>query len=285
MSKTVKEIAVTGGASTATNITYDKTNSGLNAENVQDVIDILNTEKTNNNIVNISSYDFKYTFRDIVVDKLQPATNRIVIELSDLFLSQVNTLVINANTNYKVGLIKYTKATDTYKVVVSFTDSINIAQYLSDKYFIIVKKVDGSNIESSDLISCISMEYEKSSHIHSFNNLYFVQGRHYDGVNLGYRKAAISKVLNYELSQYKKFIITANEGYKIQLIAYKGKVASQVAANSDSVDLKEYVNFDYFIIEITRIDGLIIYPNELEDLVKLTPIDANVDSNLSLIHI
>lgn len=39
LSKTVKEIAVTGGASTATNVTYDKTNSGLNAENIQDAID------------------------------------------------------------------------------------------------------------------------------------------------------------------------------------------------------------------------------------------------------
>ena len=230
--------------------------------------------------INISNYDFKYTLRDIVGNKLQPVTNRIVIELSDLFLSQVNTLVINANTNYKVGLIKYKKATDTYEVIVAFTDSINIAQYLCDKYFIIVKKVDGSNIESSDLISCISMEYEKSSHIHSFNNLYFVQGRHDAGVVvLGYRRAAISKVLNYELSPYKKFIITANEGYKIRLIAYKGTTPSQVSVNSNLVDLKKYVDFDYFIIEITRIDGLIIFPNELEDLVKLTLVDGNVDSN------
>ena len=279
LSKTVQGIAATGGASIGTNVTYDKTNSGLNAENVQDAIDILNTEKVNNNIVNISNYNFKYTLRDIYVDKLQPVTNRIVIELSDLFLSQVNNLVINANTNYKVGLIKYTKATDTYAVVVSFTDSINIAQYLSDKYFIIVKKVDESNIESLDLTSCISMEYEKSHYIHSFNNLYFVQGMHNDGVILGYRRAAISKVLNHEISQYKKFIITANEGYKIRLIAYKGTTPSQVGTNLNSVDLKEYVDFDYFIIEITRIDGLIIYPNELENLVKLTPIDNNVNSN------
>lgn len=41
LSKTVQGIAATGGASTATNVTYDKTNSGLNVENVQDAIDKL----------------------------------------------------------------------------------------------------------------------------------------------------------------------------------------------------------------------------------------------------
>lgn len=39
MSRTVQGIAATGGASTATNVTYNKTNSGLNAENAQDAID------------------------------------------------------------------------------------------------------------------------------------------------------------------------------------------------------------------------------------------------------
>lgn len=45
LSKTVQNIAVTGGASTATNVTYDKTNSGLNAENAQDAIDELQEYK------------------------------------------------------------------------------------------------------------------------------------------------------------------------------------------------------------------------------------------------
>lgn len=45
LSKTVESIAVTGGASTATNVTYNKTNSGLNAENAQDAIDELQESK------------------------------------------------------------------------------------------------------------------------------------------------------------------------------------------------------------------------------------------------
>lgn len=39
LSKTVQCIAVTGGASTATNVTYNNDSSGLNAENAQDAID------------------------------------------------------------------------------------------------------------------------------------------------------------------------------------------------------------------------------------------------------
>ena len=41
LSRTVQGIAVTGGASTATNVTYNNDSSGLNAENAQDAIDEL----------------------------------------------------------------------------------------------------------------------------------------------------------------------------------------------------------------------------------------------------
>lgn len=45
LSKTVQGIAATGGASTATNVTYDNDSSGLNAENAQDAIDELQSSK------------------------------------------------------------------------------------------------------------------------------------------------------------------------------------------------------------------------------------------------
>lgn len=45
LSKTVQGIVVTGGASTATNVTYVNNNSGLNAENAQDAIDELQGSK------------------------------------------------------------------------------------------------------------------------------------------------------------------------------------------------------------------------------------------------
>lgn len=45
LSKTVQGIAVTGGASTATNVTYNNNTSGLNAENAQDAINELANKK------------------------------------------------------------------------------------------------------------------------------------------------------------------------------------------------------------------------------------------------
>ena len=62
LSKTVQGIAVTGGASTATNVTYDKTNSGLNAENVQDAID---------EISSIVIYDVSACNGGVVFESLQ----------------------------------------------------------------------------------------------------------------------------------------------------------------------------------------------------------------------
>lgn len=44
LSRTVQGIAVTGGASTATNVTYNNDTSGLNAENAQDAIDEIATK-------------------------------------------------------------------------------------------------------------------------------------------------------------------------------------------------------------------------------------------------
>ena len=52
LSRTVQGIAATGGASTATNVTYNNDNSGLNAENAQDAIDELAAKnKTQDTII------------------------------------------------------------------------------------------------------------------------------------------------------------------------------------------------------------------------------------------
>lgn len=51
LNKTVQGIAATGGASTATNVTYDNTNSGMTAENIQDAVDKLAKEKADSSDV------------------------------------------------------------------------------------------------------------------------------------------------------------------------------------------------------------------------------------------
>ena len=51
LSKTVQGIAATGGASTATNVTYNNANSGMDAENIQDAVDKLAKEKADSSDV------------------------------------------------------------------------------------------------------------------------------------------------------------------------------------------------------------------------------------------
>ena len=62
LSRTVQGIAATGGASTATNVTYDNTNSGMTAENIQDAVDNLAKEKADSS--DITKQLDKVTIKD-----------------------------------------------------------------------------------------------------------------------------------------------------------------------------------------------------------------------------
>lgn len=61
MSKTVQNISVTGGANTATNVTYNNDASGLNAENAQDAID----EISNKLIYDVSACNNGAVFKSL----------------------------------------------------------------------------------------------------------------------------------------------------------------------------------------------------------------------------
>ncbi len=95
LSKTVQGIAATGGASTATNVTYDNDTSGLNAENAQDAIDELQVSKLDKvSVVQESGEaEDKVMSQKVVSDKL-----------SDLSGEIIN---INDNINNKLTNIEY----------------------------------------------------------------------------------------------------------------------------------------------------------------------------------
>lgn len=89
LSKTVQNIAVTGGASTATNVTYDKTNSGLNVENAQDAIDKL---------VNSKNIKYNNETSGIKTGNVQEAIDEVGSKVSDL--SKVNgTIILDVSKN------------------------------------------------------------------------------------------------------------------------------------------------------------------------------------------
>ena len=95
LSKTVQGIAVTGGASTATNVTYDKTNSGLNAENAQDAIDKL---------ANSENIKYNNETSGLEVGNVQEAIDEVGSKVSDLNANKSGSFgweygYINPSTN------------------------------------------------------------------------------------------------------------------------------------------------------------------------------------------
>lgn len=126
LSKTVQGIAATGGASTATNVTYDKTNSGLNAENVQDAItEIQNKTLKKSNIVKnignsendvISQKTATENYYDLQNIGYVPYANRnIIIASNTEHSSNYDKLYININKD-EIVLITYSGDIDMTKV-------------------------------------------------------------------------------------------------------------------------------------------------------------------------
>lgn len=101
LSKTVQGITVTGGASTATNVTYNNDASGLNAENAQDAIDELQGSK----IDKTSILQKPGEAEDKVVS--QKASKRIFRELSNKVSSNCFVLVDDYYVDGITNLPKY----------------------------------------------------------------------------------------------------------------------------------------------------------------------------------
>lgn len=101
LSKTVHGMAITGGASTATNVTYNNDNSGLNAENTQDAIDELQSSKINKTSILQESGDAedKVMSQKAVSDKFSTLFSNIGIVLNKTFTTKKQEIVLS-----KLGL-------------------------------------------------------------------------------------------------------------------------------------------------------------------------------------
>lgn len=127
LSKTVKGIAVTGGASTATNVTYNKTNSGLNAENAQDAID-----ETNDRISKLDSSDYK---QDLTITYLEDrAKGKINIDslyIKFLNLNPISTIFkLRVYKNRKIGDFWF----DGFAMVAYGKDYPSVGQFVCQNY-------------------------------------------------------------------------------------------------------------------------------------------------------
>ena len=106
LSRIVQDIAATGGASTANNVTYNNDASGLNAENAQDAIDELQGSKIDKTSILQESGEAedKVMSQKAISDKLSNLSSTI---------SEINDKADNASTNASNALKKAEAANKT----------------------------------------------------------------------------------------------------------------------------------------------------------------------------
>ena len=106
LSRIVQDIAATGGASTANNVTYNNDASGLNAENAQDAIDELQGSKIDKTSILQESGEAedKVMSQKAISDKLSNLSSTI---------SEVNDKANNASTDASNALKKAEVANKT----------------------------------------------------------------------------------------------------------------------------------------------------------------------------
>ena len=112
LSRTVQDIAVTGGASAASNVTYNNDSSGLNAENAQDAIDELQSSKFDKTSIlqELGNAEDKVMSQKAVSDKLSNLSDIVGIK------TKINT---TSNYNHPIN-ISLKKGDTLYLSVSSF---------------------------------------------------------------------------------------------------------------------------------------------------------------------
>jgi hypothetical protein len=106
LSKTVQGIAATGGASTATNVTYNNDASGLNAENAQDAIDELQSSKIGKTSILQESGEAKdkVMSQKAVRDAVSKTTK------DSRFKETIEVIVPSGTSNANITIQKYTES-------------------------------------------------------------------------------------------------------------------------------------------------------------------------------
>ena len=149
LSKIVQGIAATGGASTATNVTYDKTNSGLNAENAQDAIDELQSSKIDKTSIlqELGNAEDKVMSQKAVSDKLNDLSSTIT-EIKE----KATTAATDASNALKKAEAANNKAEDNKSTLTTATSDISeLKKKVEDISATIPKVVSMSESAYNDL--------------------------------------------------------------------------------------------------------------------------------------
>lgn len=106
LSKTVQGIAATGGANTATNVTYDNANSGMTAENIQDAVDKLAKEKADSADVN-AELDKKFNKEDIAQEfgeSKDKVVSQFALPFREIESPEFIKVIVDAEDHFLFGI-------------------------------------------------------------------------------------------------------------------------------------------------------------------------------------
>lgn len=106
LSKIVQGIAATGGANTATNVTYDNANSGMTAENIQDAVDKLAKEKANSADVN-AELDKKFNKEDIAQEfgeSKDKVVSQFALPFREIESPEFIKAIVDAEDHFLIGI-------------------------------------------------------------------------------------------------------------------------------------------------------------------------------------
>ena len=106
LSKTVQGIAATGGANTATNVTYDNTNTGITAENIQDAVDKLVKEKANATDVN-TELDKKFNKENIAQEfgeSKDKVVSQFALPFREIESPEFIKVIVDAEDHFLFGI-------------------------------------------------------------------------------------------------------------------------------------------------------------------------------------
>lgn len=145
LSKTVQGIAATGGASTATNVTYNNDTSGLNAENVQDAIDKLTSKKFDKENI---KQEIGNSTKDVVSQKVIFDNIKVpVIKFHKGMMEIINELGEdgNATDNIQINVLQEIKYT---------ISSNSFSNLTVNEYYAIAKKSYVFSLPSTQCILC-----------------------------------------------------------------------------------------------------------------------------------
>ena len=166
LSRTVQGIAATGGASTATNVTYNNDSSGLNAENAQDAIDKLQDSKVDKTSIlqESGNADDKVMSQKAVTDQLSILNVFTLFPFTSGYLKPNGTVIANDNHWITTDFIK---VNSSMFISANIVDQINAtaAILFFDANKKVISKVDSTPFETNPAFSNTPFGYINSTTI------------------------------------------------------------------------------------------------------------------------